>query len=211
MRNIYNQNVLIIGSDMENIRALSILLAKQHAKIYIITNNKSKLEQLETELGNLKTINYGYLCNFDQSGSLIEKLKFLLKEKYSPDILINTKIGDVTPDLFLDNSESVDKYMELNLQNYIETIKLVYPKMLEKRKGCIVNIYNSMEKDNILNNIIYRSLRQISDDLNGFFKQKKLKELISISAIVSGAESPAKFAETIFHAVEKNKKVITLK
>jgi 3-oxoacyl-[acyl-carrier protein] reductase len=77
----------------------------------------------------------------DNSGSIKEGVKEIVKEKLSIDILVNAA-GIVSPNrLFsMTKMEDIQKVMEVNFFSAIELTQLVCRSMMRQRKGSIVNI-----------------------------------------------------------------------
>lgn len=77
----------------------------------------------------------------DNSDSIKEGIKEIVKEKHSIDILVNAA-GIVSPNrLFsMTKMEDIRKVMEVNFFSAIELTQLVCRSMMRQRSGCIVNI-----------------------------------------------------------------------
>jgi len=98
----------------------------------------NKIKQLEEAYGVwIKPIH----MELDNSESIKEGVKEIVKEKHSIDILVNAA-GIVSPNrLFsMTKMEDVRKVMEVNFFSAIELTQLVCRTMMRQRKGSIVNI-----------------------------------------------------------------------
>lgn len=98
----------------------------------------SKIQQLEETCGVwIKPVH----MELDNSESIKEGVKEIVKEKHSIDILVNAA-GIVSPNrLFsMTKMEDIRKVMEVNFFSAIELTQLVCRSMMRQRKGNIVNI-----------------------------------------------------------------------
>lgn len=98
----------------------------------------NKIKQLEKAYGVwIKPIH----MELDNSESIKEGVKEIVKEKHSIDILVNAA-GIVSPNrLFsMTKMEDIRKVMEVNFFSAIELTQLVCRTMMRQRKGSIVNI-----------------------------------------------------------------------
>ena len=98
----------------------------------------NKIKQLEEAYGVwIKPIH----MELDNSESIKEGVKEIVKEKHSIDILVNAA-GIVSPNrLFsMTKMEDIRKVMEVNFFSAIELTQLVCRTMMRQRKGSIVNI-----------------------------------------------------------------------
>jgi short-subunit dehydrogenase len=135
MESIQGKTGLITGATSGIGLALSLLLLKSGAKLYLLGRSFDKLREMILESG--EDFEYKFLKMDLEEKDLINSLKGALKEEKSIDFVIHCA-GYISLGSFIDsNLKDFDKHFDINVRSpYIITKHLL--EMLEKRKGQIL-------------------------------------------------------------------------
>lgn len=139
---LYGKNVLITGASRGIGRGIAIEMAKSGANVLINykNNDEKAFETLELIKGT-QVYAEKYKCDVSSYSQVSEMTDYMLKKFGSIDVLINnagiSKVG-----LFSDMDEKVfDSIIGTNIKGVYNCCHNVLKKhMIEKKKGCIINI-----------------------------------------------------------------------
>ncbi|RTK93797.1 MAG: 3-oxoacyl-ACP reductase FabG [Rickettsiales bacterium] len=133
MIDLTNNNALITGASGGIGRAITVLLHKLGAHVYISGSNLDKLEQLGKELGNNFTIKQCNLADSASCNNLLDDIEKL-------DILV-CNAGITKDNLIIKMSdEDFDEVININLKASFILNKIAIKKMMRARYGRIINI-----------------------------------------------------------------------
>jgi len=140
MERVKGKVIIVTGGASGIGRETSIALAKEGGRIALFDMNEEKLKETEEFIKNLDAECKGYkvdVSNFERVFEVVTKVK---EDFGTVEALINN--AGITRDNFLTKMEIDDwnKVIAINLTGTFNCAKAVAPIMMEKGKGCIVNI-----------------------------------------------------------------------
>lgn len=137
-----NKIVLITGAAQGIGRAIAIELAKNHYDIVINYNtSKEAANNLKTYIEKEYGVRCEAICADVADEKQVDQMVKEIEEKLgSVDILINNAAIDLSNLFHLKTAEEFRRTLDVNVVGAFNCSKRVYPKMLEKEYGRIINI-----------------------------------------------------------------------
>ncbi len=135
------KTALVTGGGRGIGKAIAQRLAEAGANVVIASRKLENLEQTAKEFASLPGKTVPIACHVGRKDQ-IESLVAQTESKLGPiDILVNnsaTNIGQ-GPALKVED-EMLDKIVELNIKGALRLIRLIVPKMIERKAGSVINI-----------------------------------------------------------------------
>ena len=145
---IKDKSAVVTGAGRGLGRGIAMNLAKEGARVGVISRTKSELNDLITKMEGEKKGHYAIACDLTEEGVPQEVISEMQENVGHPDIIVNNLGGtlDIT-DPFC-SIHDWRKVWRINMEVGIEINNLVIPHMKEKKWGRIVNIssISSMEQ-----------------------------------------------------------------
>lgn len=159
-KSIKHKTAIITGASEGIGRAIAENLAKNGAKILLISRDEKKLLKLKSYLkkkySSKVEILAGDVKDTTLSKKIVDNTKFFFG---NCDILINNA-GGPPPGSFLDHSEEIwNEYFNQNLLSIIRLTKLVVPQMKKNKWGRIINVTSSLAKEPTPNMVLSATMR----------------------------------------------------
>lgn len=156
-------------------KSMSLYLAAEGAEVLILGRTPAKVEDLVKEITDLGGIAFGYICDVTDEDSVQKACLAIETEHGYIDVLINAAGGNmpgavITPDKTIKDLEldSLRKVMDLNYLGTAIPSKILFPLMLKKGKGNIINI-SSMAASRPMTRVMgYASAKAAIDNLTKF-------------------------------------------
>ncbi len=136
-----NRVALVTGGGRGIGKAITAELAAAGATVVIASRKLENLEATARELGALPGQVIPIACHVGQKEAIEQLVKHTTERAGPVDILINnsaTNIGQ-GPALAV-TDEMLDKMVEVNIKGALRLIRLIAPKMIERKQGSIINI-----------------------------------------------------------------------
>lgn len=160
------KTVLITGATSGIGRATARAFAKNNYKIIICGRREDRLAELQDELSQ-RTEVHTLLFDVRRKKAVEESIASLPENFAAIDILINNagnahgldpiQNGDV---------EDWDAMIDINVKGLLYVSKAIIPKMIERRKGHIINIGSTAAKEVYPNGNVYCATKHAVDALN---------------------------------------------
>ncbi|UZD23110.1 SDR family oxidoreductase [Algoriphagus halophytocola] len=155
--------------------SMSKYLAEQGAEVIILGRTSAKVETLVAEITQNQGKAFGYICDVTDEQSVVNAAKEIEKEHGYLDILINAAGGNmpgavIRPDQELSDLDldSLRKVIDLNYLGTAIPSKILFPLMLKKGKGNILNI-SSMAASRPMTRVLgYASAKAAIDNFTKF-------------------------------------------
>ncbi len=139
MSELINKNVLISGISRGIGKALAIELAREGCNVFGIARDKSKLDELKSELNKLGVESELFSADVGDYYLLKEIIESLIS-KYKIDVLINNAGIGIFKPLTDYTYEDFDRLMKTNLYGVFNLTHLVLPSMIQNQSGDIIFI-----------------------------------------------------------------------
>ena len=154
-----NKNCLITGAAGGLGREISIEMAKKGCNLFLIGRNKTKLENLKSEIQSINnTISIEYQLTDLRITEQIDSLISNVRQKFSHiDILVNCAGENHRKPISESTIEEYDSCMNLNVRAPFILSKEFSKDMINNQWGRIVNIASSGAYNGLKKTIIYRS------------------------------------------------------
>lgn len=154
---------------------MSKYLAEQGAEVIILGRTSAKVEELVSEITQNQGKAWGYICDVTDEQSVGNAAEEIEKDHGYLDILINAAGGNmpgavIRPDQELSDLDldSLRKVMDLNYLGTGIPSKILFPLMLKKGKGNILNI-SSMAASRPMTRVLgYASAKAAIDNFTKF-------------------------------------------
>ncbi len=140
MERVKGKVIIITGGASGIGRETAITFAKEGGRIALFDMNEEKLKETEESIKNLNAECKSYKVDVSNFKSVLETVTKVKEDFGAVDALINN--AGITIDNFLTKMEIDDwnKVIAINLTGTFNCAKAVAPIMMEKGKGCIVNV-----------------------------------------------------------------------
>ena len=132
--------VLITGASSGIGRASAIKFAKKRAKIILVSRNKKKLEQVESDLNKIASSILVCQCDVSDKTQVQNMAKTVLEKFGSVDFLINNAGFAIYDSVVNLTIEEIESQMSTNYFGMVYCIKNFLPSMIQKKSGHIVNV-----------------------------------------------------------------------
>jgi len=120
-------------------KAMAAVLFKQGMKVLLVSRDPAKLQETQKEIGGGETLCVDF--NDFRAEAVREKVKAALADKDVGVLVNNVGISYDHPQYFHELEEDrIDKLVKLNIDSTNYMTYMVLPKMVEKRRGAIVNM-----------------------------------------------------------------------
>ncbi len=139
MSELINKNVLISGISRGIGKALAIELAREGCNVFGIARDKSKLDELKSELNKLGVESELFSADVGDYYLLKEIIESLIS-KYKIDVLINNAGIGIFKPLTDYTYEDFDRLVKTNLYGVFNLTHLVLPSMIQNQSGDIIFI-----------------------------------------------------------------------
>lgn len=135
----YGEWAIVTGATDGIGKAIAMELSKQGMKILLVSRTQEKLDETKKEL---KTEADTCAIDFSDFGEAKRaQMKKAMEGKDIGVVVNNVGISYDHPEFFHDlDADRVEKIIRMNIDSTTWMCHMALPKMLEKKKGCIVNI-----------------------------------------------------------------------
>ncbi|MCH1430101.1 MAG: SDR family NAD(P)-dependent oxidoreductase [Chlamydiales bacterium] len=170
-QNLKDQIVYITGASAGIGEAIAHRLAKAQARLVLIARRKDKLLKLQESLiSKYETECHLITADVRDTKQMQKQIDALDINLQAPDILINNaglalgldKVWEIS-------SEDADSMINTNIKGVLNTLRLIVPRMLEKKSGHILNLSSVSAYNTYSGGGVYCStkfaLRSLSDTL----------------------------------------------
>lgn len=120
--------------------SIALNLAKEGAKVAIISRTESDLRQLMKEMGGKEQGHYSIACDLTLEGMPAKVVQELQENFGHPDILVNNLGGTLDIKDPFCSLDSWKKIWRVNLEVTVELNNMLIPHMIQKQWGRIINI-----------------------------------------------------------------------
>lgn len=160
------KTVLITGATSGIGRATARAFAKNNYKIIICGRREDRLAELQDELSQ-RTEVHTLLFDVRQKKAVKESINSLPEDFANIDILINNAGNAHGLDPIQNGDiEDWDAMIDINVKGLLYVSKAIIPKMIERRKGHIINIGSTAAKEVYPNGNVYCATKHAVDALN---------------------------------------------
>ena len=185
---LLGQTVLITGASGGIGAACAEIMAANKARLILCARRVSKLETLSEDLkkrfGIEVFVNPFDVRKYEEVKSRLEKLP---KEWQHVDVLINNAgLGRGWGKLYEGLPGDWDETIDTNLKGLLYVTKLVLPRMVQRKKGHIVNIASISGIETYPNDAVYIASKAAVRALTGALKKDLLGTPIRVTAISPG-------------------------
>jgi 3-oxoacyl-[acyl-carrier protein] reductase len=145
---IKNKLALVTGAGKGIGRVIALELAKEGARVAVVSLKQSDLENLMDEMGGEQKGHYAIVADLTREGSLNHLFEKLKNNFGAPEIVVNNlggSLGIQDPFCPIEDWRNIFRF---NLEVAIEINNLVIPPMKERGWGRIVNISSVASKEN---------------------------------------------------------------
>lgn len=180
------RTALITGATSGIGRATAIALSKEDFNLILCGRRQDRLEMLRTQLSEDCDV---HILGFDvrDKEEVFDKLENLPKEFSEIDVLINNAGNAHGLDPIQDgNIEDWEAMMDINVKGLLYVSKAVFPKMISRKSGHIINIGSTAGKEVYPNGNVYCASKHAVDALNQGMRIDLNKHNIKVSAINPG-------------------------
>ena len=141
MFELTNKNAIVTGASRGIGKAVALKLAALGANVAVVyAGNAEKANETVAEIEALGVKAKAYCCDISSFDSAKELIASVIEEFGGVDILVNNA-GIVKDCLVLSmKEEDFDRVIDVNLKGTFNMIKNVYPHMMKKRRGRIINL-----------------------------------------------------------------------
>jgi 3-hydroxy acid dehydrogenase/malonic semialdehyde reductase len=160
------KTILITGATSGIGKATAILFAKNNYKVIICGRREDRLIALQNELAQ-QTAVHTLLFDVRDKKSVFDAVASLPDKFSDIDILINNagNAHGLDP-IQSGDTDDWDLMVDINVKGLLYVSKAVIPKMVEKRKGHIINIGSTAAKEVYPNGNVYCATKHAVDALN---------------------------------------------
>lgn len=160
------KTVLITGATSGIGRATARAFAKNNYKIIICGRREDRLAELQDELSQ-RTEVHTLLFDVRQKKAVKESIASLPQDFANIDILINNAGNAHGLDPIQNGDiDDWDSMIDINVKGLLYVSKAIIPKMIERRKGHIINIGSTAAKEVYPNGNVYCATKHAVDALN---------------------------------------------
>lgn len=160
------KTVLITGATSGIGRATARAFAKNNYKVIICGRREDRLAELQDELSQ-RTEVHTLLFDVRQKKAVKESINSLPEEFANIDILINNAGNAHGLDPIQEGDlDDWDAMIDINVKGLLYVSKAIIPKMIERRKGHIINIGSTAAKEVYPNGNVYCATKHAVDALN---------------------------------------------
>ncbi|WP_259411904.1 SDR family oxidoreductase [Coxiella burnetii] len=131
------KKILITGAGSGLGKALSLWLSKLRADLYLLSQSKQKLEDLQAELKSPTKI---YAIDFTDETALDQVLLQLLETNFIPDVIIHCAGGGFKMHDPLLARQEFCKLVDINLLSGVQINNKLIPKMVDRQSGVIIHV-----------------------------------------------------------------------
>ena len=143
---LQNRIALITGGSRGIGKAIAHRFIEEGANVFICARGETNLANTEKELGKLGGTVVTCPADVSDRKSVDRMVDRALKSFGHIDILVNNA-GIMKPGGFMDYSfEEFDRIMQVNLYGVFHVTQAVFPSMIERKKGKVVNIASTAGK-----------------------------------------------------------------
>lgn len=134
---IKRKTALVTGANQGIGKEIAIKLAKKGIKVI---GTSTSINGVKTINKYLKKNGFGFILDFKETSSIVEKMKEIYEKKYSIDILINNA-GIKSDNLLIHmNDKEWENVIKVNLTSIFYMSKSVIRSMIKKKYGRIITI-----------------------------------------------------------------------
>ena len=140
MKELKNRNCLITGAANGIGRSFALALAQEGMNLFITDIDMENLKEVKTKIEEIGVRVHAAKCDVAK----FEDFQNIAKEFYSEfgnlDLLINNAGIVIGGSIFEITLEDWEELLDVNLWSIIYSLKVFLPKMVERRKGHVVNM-----------------------------------------------------------------------
>lgn len=180
------KTVLITGATSGIGRATARAFAKNNYKVIICGRREDRLAELQDELSQ-RTEVHTLLFDVRQKKAVKESIASLPEDFANIDILINNAGNAHGLDPIQNGDlDDWDAMIDINVKGLLYVSKAIIPKMIERRKGHIINIGSTAAKEVYPNGNVYCATKHAVDALNHGMRMDLNPYEIRVGAIHPG-------------------------
>ncbi len=139
--NLEGRVAIVTGGGRGIGKAITQRLAAAGANVAIASRKLENLQATAKEFAELPGKILPVECHVGRADQLAGLVETVEKEFGAADILVNNSATNIGQGPSLDVSdEMLDKMIEVNIKAALRLVRLTVPKMIEKKKGSIINI-----------------------------------------------------------------------
>ncbi|NJB71291.1 NADP-dependent 3-hydroxy acid dehydrogenase YdfG [Saonia flava] len=180
------KTALITGATSGIGKSTAELFAKSGIKLILCGRRKDRLEQLQKKLSPFTRI---HTLNFDirKKEDVFKAIESLPNDFSDIDILINNAGNAHGLEPIQDgNTDDWDAMLDINVKGLLYISKSIFPKMVEKGAGHIINIGSTAGKEVYPNGNVYCASKHAVDALNQAMRIDLNKHGIRVGAVNPG-------------------------
>lgn len=140
MKNLKNKNCFITGAASGIGKAFSLALAEEGMNLFITDIDIESLKETKKEVEEFGTQIYEAKCDVSDIKDWENAASSFYSKFSSLDLLINNAGIAIGGDLLAITLDEWERVMKVNLWSVIYSLKVFLPKLMEKRRGHIVNV-----------------------------------------------------------------------
>lgn len=204
MQNFKNKLVLITGASSGIGLSFARHLAQEGADLILVARNKTRLEEIASELKKIRSDMQVYVIEMDLGKHLAAQALFEQTEKLnlSVDVLINNagfgKWGD-----FLDfDKNTYHSMLTLNINTLTDLCHIYLPAMLLKKNGGIINVASTASFQPVPYAAVYSASKSYVLNFSEALYGEYIAQGVTILALCPGG------TETNFNAVADSSVVL---
>ena len=132
--------VVITGASSGIGRQSAIEFARLGASVVLVSRNKEKLEDAAKELSKYKSSTMVCVCDVSRKDQVGQMRSQVIEKLGSVDVLVNNAGFGIYGDFASLQVEDIEAQMATNFLGMVYCTKAFLPKMMEQRRGHIVNV-----------------------------------------------------------------------
>lgn len=180
------KTAIITGATSGIGRATARAFAKNNFKVIICGRREDRLVELQDELSQ-RTEVHTLLFDIRNKKSVFKSIESLPEEFSHIDILINNAGNAHGLDPIQNGDiEDWDNMIDINIKGLLYVSKAIIPKMIERRKGHIINIGSTAAKEVYPNGNVYCATKHAVDAINQGMRMDLNPYGIKVGAIHPG-------------------------
>lgn len=199
-----NKNALVCGSTQGIGHAAAIALARSGANVTLVARNKTKLEQVTSDLPAGANQHHRFIvADFQNPADLAEKVENRLSEIDCFHVLVNNTGGPPGGDLFSASLEELESAFTQHLKCNHLLVQTVVPGMKESGYGRIINVISTSVKQplpglgvsNTIRGAVANWAKTLANELGEFG--------ITVNNVLPGATATERLASIIQNKATK--------
>jgi 3-oxoacyl-[acyl-carrier protein] reductase len=213
LKTVYNKNILIFGAGAGLGKTLALAFAREKANIVAVDNNKTGLDDLSREIGNLKANVKSYFCDLSSRKDAERILKEILRNHDTIDILVIGFYAENDQLYIKTSSEKIEKILFEQIIIPCAVIRNLFEHMSNRKESTIVSLpptETASGSDGIIDGMSSAAVKSMIAETEKFSKSIR-SHIHFINVELTGKKIDLFFASnSILDAVLKNKTEIRI-